>query len=350
MVFQNTASIEYLVKRKFGGSIAPPIRSTSQLRTNAMLRPNPDRQQKIDQYRTELASLTALELDKLFNEEKAREQHAFQMKCQAEEAARPFNHPWATLDVDYWSKISFWTLEEAVAVSLNKDPRKVKWDGLKPLTNVSDFAAKFEAKLILVERAKEMGQLWVKTTPSVFLAWAERTRFEMPEELIESAKSLGIQVADWKAHYDGQVKLAEAARAEVTALNEKSIATSQEFIAFMDRMRATQKEIDKTQSDQMNLLKRQLAEAIQKINALETEQKPKADLPPNLNPRVKDTLLKMIIGMAIDSYGFVPTQARSPFPGELSGILIGQGLDVTDETIRNYLKQAAALLPPPIGD
>jgi tRNA(Phe) wybutosine-synthesizing methylase Tyw3 len=346
LVLQSKDSINYLLRRKFGSLAPPPVRSTSGLGSIRIPPQTQGHYESIEQYRNELTALSPEDFNSLYEAERAREAQLYLEKRRADEDARPFNQPWANLDVDYWSKISFWTLEEAVAISLNKDPRRVKWDSLKSITNVSDFAAKFEAKLMLVERAKEMGQLWAKTTPSVFLAWAKRTRFEMPVELVETAKSLGVQVADWKTYYDEQVKVAEAARAEIRALNEKSISTSQEYIAFIDQMSATQKEIDKTQNDRMNLLKQQLSEAIKKIEALELERKPKTTPTSELNPRVKDTLLKMIIAMATDNYGYVPSQLRSPFPKELSDLLVARGLDVTDETIRKYLKEAAELLPP----
>lgn len=306
-----------------------------------------EQEKTVSPFRNQLLALSESEIDALVSKEINLENQVWQAQMKSDEAARAHNQPWANLDVDYWSKISFWTLEEAVAISLNKDPRKVKWGSLKPLTNVSDFAVEFEAKLMLVERAKEMGQLWAKTTPSTFLAWAERTRFEMPLELVETAKSLGIQVSDWKTHYDEQVKRADAARAEVKALTEKGLADSQENLAFLDRMRAGQKEIDRHKNDRMDLLNQQLGKALEKVKGLEAKQKPKADLTPDLNPRIRETLLKMIIGMAVDYYGYDPKQTKSPFPRELSDVLIGQGLQVSDDTIRKYLQEAAQLLPPP---
>lgn len=350
MVLQDTASVEYLLKRKFGHVVRSSIRSTSQLGSITKRPSDLERERQITKYRGQLACLNEDELEKLVQKEKALEQHAFQIKMQADEAARPFNQSWSKLDHNHWSKISFWTLDEAVAISLNKDPRKVKWESLKSLTNVSPFAAKYEAKLMLVERAKKMGQLWAETSPSTFLMWAKRTGFDFPVELMEAVQALGVQVADWKSRYEEQLKLTECLRAEIQTLNEHSIATSKESIEFLDRMRTGQREIDKARSDQMDMLEHKLAVASQKIKDLEAQQQPKAAHSNELSPRVKDTLLKMIIGMATDAYGFVPPPARSPFPKELSDILALLGLEVTDETIRKYLKEATQLLPSSIGE
>ena len=78
----------------------------------------------------------------------------------------------------------------------------------------------------------------------------------------------------------------------------------------------------------------------------EVNTKGKASVEAEINPRVKDTLLKIILGMAIDGYGYRPQQLRSPTARELSDHLQRLGLEVSDDTIRNYLKEAAQLLPP----
>lgn len=64
-----------------------------------------------------------------------------------------------------------------------------------------------------------------------------------------------------------------------------------------------------------------------------------------LGNRERQTLLKIIIGMATDGYGYDPNALRSPFPKELEGILDGVGISVSDDTIRKWLKEAAQHLP-----
>lgn len=63
-----------------------------------------------------------------------------------------------------------------------------------------------------------------------------------------------------------------------------------------------------------------------------------------LDPRERETLLKLIIGMAIDFYGYDPKASKSPIPKELEGILDRQGLPISDDTIRKWLKEASKLL------
>lgn len=76
-----------------------------------------------------------------------------------------------------------------------------------------------------------------------------------------------------------------------------------------------------------------------------------SELDDPLRPRVRETLLKLIIGMAIVGYKYDPADARSSVPKEISDDLVGLGMSVTDDTVRKYLKQAAqkvlpAKLPP----
>jgi hypothetical protein len=107
------------------------------------------------------------------------------------EAARPFNQP-------RWAKMAYWTPDEAVALSLSRDPRFAKWVTVEHLTSTSPFANKFAAQREIVMRAKTMGQLPSKTVPLHFVAWAESRQFPMPDELIEAVKALGPPAADWK--------------------------------------------------------------------------------------------------------------------------------------------------------
>lgn len=60
----------------------------------------------------------------------------------------------------------------------------------------------------------------------------------------------------------------------------------------------------------------------------------------------RNTLFKLIIGMAIDAYGYEPNASKSPTPKEIADILAGLGMSITDDTVRKYLKQAADTVLP----
>lgn len=63
-----------------------------------------------------------------------------------------------------------------------------------------------------------------------------------------------------------------------------------------------------------------------------------------IKSRERDTLYKLIIGMAKDGYGYDYKAKRSPLPKELEGVLDRLGIPVSDDTIRSKLKKAAELL------
>nr|MDP2190767.1 hypothetical protein [Rhodoferax sp.] len=65
-----------------------------------------------------------------------------------------------------------------------------------------------------------------------------------------------------------------------------------------------------------------------------------------LTTRERDTLLKLVIGMAVDGYGHDPAAAKSNVPKEVADILANLGMSVSDDTVRKYLKQAADTVLP----
>lgn len=73
--------------------------------------------------------------------------------------------------------------------------------------------------------------------------------------------------------------------------------------------------------------------------------KPSAD-EKALHTKERETLLKMIIGLAVDGYGFDPTAARSPVPKEISDALAARGIPLDVDTIRKWLREGAEFLPP----
>jgi hypothetical protein len=153
-------------------------------------------------YRRKLSALPPEKIEQLVADQRARMVEAARQKAEQEEQARPFNQPAADADFGHWAKMSYWTLDECVALSLGRNPKMVSWPAIQSLTRISPFASEYASRREIVTRAETMGQLWQSTIPSVFLAWAERMRFQVPVELVETVKGLGIQIRDWKTAHD----------------------------------------------------------------------------------------------------------------------------------------------------
>jgi hypothetical protein len=64
-----------------------------------------------------------------------------------------------------------------------------------------------------------------------------------------------------------------------------------------------------------------------------------------LKTRERDTLLRLILGMAIRGYGHDPSARKTETVSQITKDLEHLGIPVSDETIRKYLKEAAGLLP-----
>ena len=71
------------------------------------------------------------------------------------DAERFFSFPEAVAEVTLWSSLKTWSLEEAVALSLGKDPRVVNLVSLEhdDVEGPSAFVAEFRRRLMIVKRA-----------------------------------------------------------------------------------------------------------------------------------------------------------------------------------------------------
>jgi hypothetical protein len=66
---------------------------------------------------------------------------------------------------------------------------------------------------------------------------------------------------------------------------------------------------------------------------------------PDLSTAEKNSLLKLVIGMAVRGYSFDPAAAKSPVPNEIATDLDQLGIGLDPDTVRKYLREASALLP-----
>ena len=128
--------------------------------------------------------------------------------------------------------------------------------------------------------------------------------FEMPQQLVAEVEALGPQIADWKTLYDrlaNELRLVREQLAEVTARNT------------------------------------------------ELSRAPSSTLPkPNdvaFNEKGRGTFQKIILGMALEQYGYDPNDAKSDVPKAIAGDLALHGLSLTEKTIRDQLRAAAERFP-----
>lgn len=56
---------------------------------------------------------------------------------------------WGSADFDHYCKMAYWTLDECVALSLGKDPKRVNWKVVQPHTDNSCFAFRYEDHVVV---------------------------------------------------------------------------------------------------------------------------------------------------------------------------------------------------------
>lgn len=64
-----------------------------------------------------------------------------------------------------------------------------------------------------------------------------------------------------------------------------------------------------------------------------------------IGPQERASLYKLVIGMAIDGYGYNPTAKRNDATSEIANGLQERGIGLDVDTVRNWLQKAAAVLP-----
>ena len=197
-----------------------------------------------------------------------------------------------------WGR-KLWSAEEATALTFGKDPEKISSEELE--RNGGPFANYYTRLLEIIIEAQEAKILPQLMQPRMYLEWARRTGINFPKRLDD-----------------------EVSRTEV------------EF-AELERQREDLRSKNKALDIQIQQLRYQLE--VQQAASTKSDDK-------ELGERERDTLLKLVIGLAIKAYRYDPKGGRSSVPKDIATDLEKLGLSVSDDTVRNKLSQASELLPP----
>lgn len=73
---------------------------------------------------------------------------------------------------------------------------------------------------------------------------------------------------------------------------------------------------------------------------------PQSSADKELSTKERETLLKLVIAMAVDGYGHDPAASKSNVPREIVEAVDRLGMSVSDDTVRKYLKLAADTVLP----
>ena len=294
--------ISFLVERRYKELRQPPSRFAMKYGgTNGIVcdaddeappAPSTETLQGIAAYRQELSKLPLAEVKALYKIE-LEKQYA------EDDERRFFNEAKASGDYEHWGRMDVWGLDEATALSFGKDPRVVDWGRIEfILSYTSPFASKYHDMRDIIKRSVLAKNLTDPIKPEIFIAWADKNGITFPDRLKEIIKMRSTESVDWRARYEDLTKSTGAVIAE----QETKI------------------------SDLMQDLEKALAE------------KP-------LKTRERDTICKIILGMAIKGYAYDPQAKKNTAVSEIAGDIQQLGLSVDQDTIRKWLQEAIALLP-----
>jgi hypothetical protein len=301
--------IEFLVRRKFPSMTLAALRNQSQPAASTTLG-RLRLHEEMNRYRSELQVLSFEQIHSLYEDESAKAL----ADLQREEEARFFNQPHAAADFDHWSKAEHWSLDEAIALILGKAPEIVSWERIKTLTySNSPFVKQYARLRDLAERSRVWQKLFDPVFPVIFLEWAADHDIPVPTELSEKVQRIRGRLVDWKKNYD-------------------------ELKSMYDHHTADWRNVAQRQKNLLEVQQGRIAECEAELAAHEAT--PASEPTKPQSPIERQNMLKVILGMAVAGYSYNPADKRSKIVAEIVSDLERQGLSVSDDTIRRYLKEA----------
>jgi hypothetical protein len=218
-----------------------------------------------------------------------------------QEAIQPYNMPNAEADFTHWIKEGYWTIDEGIALLLEKNPEKVKWPDIEKRISYSPFAKKFDDIRKRVNRYLQIGHITDPCTPDTFINWAEKTGIEIPQKLLEAHKKFNS--TNLQSQHNETIEQLKQNELLLKELTEKHLALEIRYA---------------------------------ELKSLE-----------NKNSKSVTSLLKLLSAMAFDGYGYRFEDKKSPTPRELSQAvekILGEKID--EDTVRKWLKYASENYPP----
>jgi hypothetical protein len=110
---------------------------------------------------------------------------------QSKEEIDSHGAPEAQADFGLWSKMPYWTVDEASALLLGENPDVLNDSSLNESNQDRDLLRIYRGVRVLTSRAVEMGYLDKRIDPHKFIKWArDRTQLRVSKELITAVEKL----------------------------------------------------------------------------------------------------------------------------------------------------------------
>ncbi|WP_157944612.1 hypothetical protein [Mangrovicella endophytica] len=274
-----------------------------------------------ERWRSELEQTDGDQIAKLIDEAVRGEPERQQTLAKAIERQRPYNQKECRSNPDFWVRATYWTWEEALLLSFGLDPKKIGIQNIMPFQHASEFAGNFADRYELINRARSANQLPERAPPIAYIAWFQHEDLDFDKDIIDLFNRKLQRLAELRGDSAASGELAK-----IEQTFDPQTAVLRAYFASLRAMGSHGSVADAPSNDQASSAK------------------------PELATRERDSLLKLVIGMAVGGYGYDPRAARSPIAAQIATDLQTQGLSLTDDTIRKYLHEAAELLPSPGAD
>jgi hypothetical protein len=158
---------------------------------NSDLRPSDRKalEEKVASFRGRLKAMPDEEFRSLFEKERESWRLELRGKGSIIEESLNFMDPFYDADLDKWGAEASWTIDEAGALMIGKDPETFPWDRVTSLRHLSP---RFKRICDFRRSASRMAeqQKWKQLVPPAKLvAWAAARGFEFPPELVAAVRA-----------------------------------------------------------------------------------------------------------------------------------------------------------------
>lgn len=265
--------IEYLVNKKYpwGYKTQEVIKAkkASGAHSKFSIEESNKSLQPIEEYRKQLIDLKnnhSQEFELLLETEKSKDREEARLKFEREEKGRFYNQPSANMNINYWGKLDYWSLDESVALSFGKNPKYVNWKKIEPLLPHNVFAQKYEQLREMCLRARDGGILYDKMYPQTFVQWIKQKNISFPDELEKLVLESQIKSIDWKKEYKKLEEIYEknkiTSEQEISLLQNKIKAQETEILGLQQQL----SQISEANNNSNNIISSNESQTKRKLN------------------------------------------------------------------------------------
>ena len=309
------SDLEYLLKRRYPLWGVPPMGQRHGTSAAEQL----DREARA--FQVELLCMSREGILALVDEEQSKEAKENQRRRELDEQGRFFNQLNAMADYDHYCQCTYWSLDEAIALSFGRQPTIVNWKSLSPFLEISDFAKAYALRRDLALRAVGAKQLTDPVYPSVFLSWARATGIPIVEELVRRAVASGISLQGWKDLYEN---LAEQAGKMAALLAQQATKVTE-----------LQSSLDESQR-LITSLELKVSELVAQLSSQPVDRP--------LGTQERENLELLAFLGAVKGYGYDP-ERRTGAAAALAADTEKLVHRYSDDSIRTHLKSASQFIP-----